>query len=275
MVERDTWRNERECRQIPLNTSTTTTSSPGTAYLHTMHSRDPTGTAHLHTMHSRGQGFIDQGSRVQGSRDQGSRNQGGYLTPYQDPSFLSGPPPNQLNHAQASLAHDHHTITAKDGTIFIGAGADGQIDPHATAHHTMVLNSKEKFGKEFCYSIQVREVLNKEISVVGIGDEPGKWLVDSGASNHYSLFKHLFLFLIQYNPLVDILTGNRWIVSQYYSTIPLVLLVDGKLVYVCKEDMYFPKNTYLFLILKSCENQVEYVMWPPGRQMYFPKNQIR
>ena len=42
----------------------------------------------------------------------------------------------------------------------------------------------------------------------------------------------------------------------------------------CKEDMYFPK-TYLFLTLKSCENQVEHVRWPPGRQMYFLKNQIR
>ena len=43
----------------------------------------------------------------------------------------------------------------------------------------------------------------------------------------------------------------------------------------CKEDMYFAKNTYLFLTLKSCENQVEHVMWPSRRQMYFPKNQIR
>ena len=34
-------------------------------------------------------------------------------------------------------------------------------------------------------------------------------------------------------------------------------------------------NTYLFLTLKSCENQVEHVMWPPRREVYFPKNQIR
>jgi len=71
------------------------------------------------------------------------------------------------------LAHDH-TITAKDGTIVIGLGTDGRINPHAIAHHTMVLNGKEKFGKEFCYSIQAGEVLNKVIGGVGIGDEPGK-----------------------------------------------------------------------------------------------------
>jgi len=178
MAERDTWRSERGRRPIPLHPTTTTTSSLGTAHLHTVH-----------------------------SRDQGSCDYGGYRTAYQDPSFLSGPPPNQLNHAQAHLAYDH-TITAKDGTIFIGPGTDGQVNPHATAHHTIVLNSKDKFGKEFCYSIQAREVLNKEIGSMGMGDEPGTWLVDSRASNHYSPFKHLFLCLIQCNPPVDILTGN-------------------------------------------------------------------
>jgi len=42
----------------------------------------------------------------------------------------------------------------------------------------------------------------------------------------------------------------------------------------CKEDLYFP-NTCLFLTLKSGKNQVEHVMWPPGKQMYFLKSQIR
>jgi len=32
--------------------------------------------------------------------------------------------------------------------------------------------------------------------------------------------------------------------------------------------MYFP-NIYLFLTLKSCENQVEHIMWPPGDKCIF------
>jgi len=58
---------------------------------------------------------------------------------------------------------------------------------------------------------------------VGPADEFEKWLVDTGASNHYSPFKHLFVRLIPCIPPMEILTGNGWVFADYIGTISLIL----------------------------------------------------
>lgn len=57
---------------------------------------------------------------------------------------------------------------------------------------------------------------------VGEHDEPGKWLIDSGASSHYSPFRHLFSFLSPIPP-IQILTGNGFIHAFFKGTIPLLV----------------------------------------------------
>lgn len=98
----------------------------------------------------------------------------GYQTAYQNPTFLGNTP-----------------ITDIQG--FVGPSASG-VDKHATGHVTVAdLNGKTSFGKEFAHSVQQTGRLDTEEGGVGPLDEPGKWLIDTGASNHYSPFKHLFL----------------------------------------------------------------------------------
>ena len=76
---------------------------------------------------------------------------------------------------------------------------------------------------------------------MGPADEPGKWLVDTGASNHYSPFKHLFVYLIPCVPPVEILTGNGWVFAHYIGTIPLIIRVDSDILTVhIKNVLYVP-----------------------------------
>jgi len=86
------------------------------------------------------------------------------------------------------------------------------VDKHVSCYVTLAeFNGKRVFGKAFAHSIRL-EILEvsqeKEEGGVGPLDESGKWLVDIGASNHYSPFKHLFLSLIPYDEPVEVLTGN-------------------------------------------------------------------
>lgn len=45
-------------------------------------------------------------------------------------------------------------------------------------------------------------------------------------------FKHLFLCLLPCQPPVEILTGNGYVYSYFYGTIPLVLLVEGQITHI-------------------------------------------
>ena len=70
------------------------------------------------------------------------------------------------------------------------------------------------------------------------GDEPEKWLVDSGASSHFSPFIHLFLNLIPYEP-IRILTGNGYITSGFKGAIPLIIKVGMKSEHILLENVLF------------------------------------
>ena len=74
---------------------------------------------------------------------------------------------------------------------------------------------------------------------VNDGDEPGKWLIDSGASSHYSPFLYLFTFLTPIPP-VRILTGNGFISASYKGSIPLLVRIDDSQVHnILLENVYF------------------------------------
>jgi len=105
------------------------------------------------------------------------------------------------------------------------------------------LNGKAVFGKEYAHSIQQNKhvIQNKAEEGVGPEDEPEKWLVDTGASNYYSPFYHLFVHLEKCNPPVDILTGNVWIQAFYYGNIPLIIRVNGEIYHIhLKNVLYVP-----------------------------------
>ena len=158
----------------------------------------------------------------------------GYQTAYQDPSFLSGSSPNKPPSAQN---HGQHRYTIDD-TAFMGPSS-GSVDSHQTAYFATALRGKESFGKEFTYSVEARKDSDLHDGSVKPGDELGKWLVDSGASNHFSPFKHLFISLIRCIPPVDILTGNGWVTSFFYGSIPLILLVEGRVVHVNLDNVLY------------------------------------
>jgi len=151
-----------------------------------------------------------------------------YQTAYQDPSFLSGPPPNKPPSAQYTI----------NDTAFMGPGLSS-VDSHQTAYFATPLRGKETFGKEFAYSVEARKDSDLHNRSVKPGDEPGKWLVDSGASNHFSLFKHLFISLIHCIPPIDILTGNSWVTTFFYGSILLILLVERRMVHVNLDNVLY------------------------------------
>jgi len=136
----------------------------------------------------------------------------GYQTAAQNPAYLESP-------------------DALDPTSYVGTNLSS-IDRFASSNYTQAswhnlgLAGKLNFQSEYTRSVQQgkHEIQIKEVGEVGPGDEPGKWLVDTGASNHYSPFKHLFLHLTPcIVPLVEILTGNSWVSASYYGTIPLFI----------------------------------------------------
>ena len=83
-------------------------------------------------------------------------------------------------------------------------------------------------------------------------------MVDSGASSHYSPFRHLFLSLEPLDPPVRVLTGNGFIFAHHKGPIPLVLRCpnqDGMVQHVHLEDvLYVPHlqsrvNLYSIVVL--------------------------
>ncbi|RPB24906.1 hypothetical protein L211DRAFT_848713 [Terfezia boudieri ATCC MYA-4762] len=124
-----------------------------------------------------------------------------YQTAYQNPSFLSGPPPHQSLH-QAQL-HTTQPTLMNDGSIFMGPGSTN-TDNHQIAGFTSALRGKDSFGNEFAYSVESKrgDIINE--GGVNPGDEPGKC------------------------PPVKILTGNGWVYAYFYGTIPLILSVENE-----------------------------------------------
>ena len=150
----------------------------------------------------------------------------GYETAHQNPAFLKDP--------------------VVDTASFIGPGLSS-IDRYAISNSTQVmwfneaLRGKSSFGSEYARLVQQGnvEIYGRDEKEVGPADEPGKWLADTGASNHYSSFKHLFVHLIPCIPLVEILTGNGWVFADYIGTIPLILRVEGEIVKVHIENVLY------------------------------------
>jgi len=89
-------------------------------------------------------------------------------------------------------------------------GTGSTVDKHATAHVMLIeaLRGKIRFENEYAHSVHQTENSDKEECGVGLIDEPGMWLCDTGARNHYSPFKYLFLNLKECIPPGEILTGN-------------------------------------------------------------------
>jgi len=137
---------------------------------------------------------------------------------------------------------------ALDPTSYVGPNLDS-IDHFAssnytqTSWHNLGLVGKLNFQSKYARSVQQgkHEMQIKEEGGVGPGNEPGKWLVDTGASNHYSSFKYLFLHLTSCIPPVEILTGNGWVSASYYGTIPLFVRVEREVLQVhIKQVLYMP-----------------------------------
>ena len=85
------------------------------------------------------------------------------------------------------------------------------------------LGNRQLFSNEYCFTLKNDPLLLSLRTPDGDvypGDTPGRWLVDSGASCHYSPIKQLFLNLQPINPPVRILTGNRYIEVKFRGPIP-------------------------------------------------------
>ena len=117
-------------------------------------------------------------------------------------------------------------------TPYAFAGPDSTVQPGDYAHAFFAIDDALSPGltprQHYCFSLQSQPSVRSSFRSNGqilAGDEPGKWLVDSGASSHFSPFQHLFLSLTPCQPPVRILTGNGYITSLFRGTIPLVIMV--------------------------------------------------
>lgn len=174
-----------------------------------------------------------------------------YQTAMQNPSYLRGP-------------HGNNPV---DTNSFMGPSAS--VDPYATANYSVVLGGKDYWCSEYAKSVQqgVREVEQRSgEGEVQLHNEPGKWLIDTGASNHYSPFRHLFLMLFECNPPVEVLTGNGWVYASHYGTIPLVLRVGTEISYLHLDNvLYVPTlqtRTNLFSVVILVEKEVSCTFGP-------------
>lgn len=130
-----------------------------------------------------------------------------YQTAYNNPMFLRG-----------GLADANHGYV----------GPSNAADPFATANYAHTISGTGNWGIEYARSVQqISQSMSKPIGGVDKHDEPDKWLIDTGASNHYSPFKHLFITLKPVETPVEILTGNGIIYAREYGTIPLIIRVGN------------------------------------------------
>ena len=89
---------------------------------------------------------------------------------------------------------------------FLGTGTTVQQSDysHAFCMVREALSNRTKFANEYYLIVQKQLILQSSGQGDGSmtdGDEPEKWLVDSGASSHFSPFIHLFLNLIPCEPI--------------------------------------------------------------------------
>ena len=125
-----------------------------------------------------------------------------------------------------------------------------------------------RFRNEYCFTLEeVPHLLSLRtdalaggcadalaVGEVFPGDTPGRWLIDSGASCHYSPFRHLFLGLHRVDPPVRILTGKGFIEAQFRGPIPLLIRANNDIHYLLLEDVLFVPD------LQSCVNLFSVVM---------------
>ena len=113
-----------------------------------------------------------------------------------------------------------------------------------------VLSNRLSFNNEYCFSLDnTPHLLSHRPSfsasnvfvdgTVYPDDMPGKWLVDSGASCHYSPFRHLFLSLHPVDPPVRILTGNGYIYAAFKGPIPLIIRAHNEIHHLHLDDVLF------------------------------------
>lgn len=134
------------------------------------------------------------------------------------------------------------------------------------------LANRASFTDEYCYTLRDSPQLlssrpPSEHGLVHPGDAPGKWLVDSGASSHYSPFRHLFLDLQPIEPPVRILTGNGFIYAEFKGPIPLIIRGPHNTVtHLLLDDvLYVPglqSRVNLYSIVVLADKQVNTVFGP-------------
>ena len=109
-----------------------------------------------------------------------------------------------------------------------------------TLHESLV--NRSLFSNEYCFTLRDSPHLLSLRPPEGSlhpSDAPGMWLVDSGASCHYSPFFHLFLSLTPIEPPLRILTGNGFLTASFKGPIPLIIRANAQLYFLHLEDVLF------------------------------------
>ena len=106
------------------------------------------------------------------------------------------------------------------------------------------------------------------------GDQPGKWLIASGASSHYSPFHYLFSFLSPIS-VIQILTSNGFIHAFFQGTIPLVVCINDSTVRnVTFENVLFvptlQSHVNVFTIVVLANNGISATCGPDA--VHFSRN---
>ena len=183
------------------------------------------------------------------------------------------PAPTAPSRPQLHLAQDVHSLVhleqdalGPDPAAFSldsynFSGPDTPAEPPADTSHAFMLHhhlaNRSSFSNEYCFTLRdhPRLLSQRVVGSLHPDDEPGKWLVDSGASSHFSPFRHLFLSLERIEPPVKILTGNGYVLAGFKGPIPLIIKVDDRIDLLHLEDvLYVPSlqsrvNLYSIVVL--------------------------
>ena len=151
------------------------------------------------------------------------------------------------------------------------AGPDSTVSPHDYSHAFVsvhqALSPLEFRSTQYCLSSRLLSP-----SLGGI-DEPGKWLIDSGASSHFSPFRHLFLSLSPCVPPVRILTGSGYLTAEFHGPIPLLIKGhdDAVVQLILQNVLYIPdlqSRVNLFSVVVLADKNIHSTFGPYDVQFF-------
>lgn len=98
-------------------------------------------------------------------------------------------------------------------------------------------------------------------------DKPGKWLIDSGASSHFSPFRPLFLNLSPCIPPLHILTGSGFLTAEWHGPIPLLIKGhnDAVVQLILQNVLYVPQlqsRVNLFSVVVLADKNIHSTFGP-------------